>query len=279
MQTVRDIRQQVTDTVGSANDARLLLSLMLDCMPAALSMQADHDVPSVDAERILDAAKRAKRGEPLAYCAGRAAFRNLVLDVDQRVLIPRPETEILVDVLLRILGDTPGGTAIDIGTGSGAIALALATESRLDRIIATDISRDALDVAEANCLRLASLGAIVEFRHGASLAPVQGERARVLASNPPYIAYREAVELDRSVRDWEPPMALFADAEGMAMYETLLAGAPTVLERAGWVVLEVDARRAEATVACAEQTGNYSSVELVPDLTGRQRVLVAQVAD
>jgi release factor glutamine methyltransferase len=279
MQTVGNIRQQVIDAIGSAHDARLLMSLMLDCQPAMLSMHSDRELPQRDVLRILEAAERVRRGKPLAYCAGRAPFRHLVLAVDERVLIPRPETEILVDVVLRIVADNPGGTALDIGTGSGAIALALATESRFDRIIATDISRDALDVAAANHARLGVLATPVEFRHGASLAPVQGERARVLASNPPYIAYQEATELDRSVRDWEPPLALFADAEGMAMYETLLAGAPNVLERAGWIVLEVDARRAEATAARAEQTGHYSSVELVPDLTGRQRVLVAQVAD
>jgi release factor glutamine methyltransferase len=279
MQTVGSIRQQVTETVGSAHDARLLLSLMLDCMPATLSMQADDELTQHEARRIMQAAERMRRGEPLAYCAGRAPFRHLVLDVDARVLIPRPETEILVDVVLRVVRDNPGGTAIDIGTGSGAIALALATEGRFDRVIATDVSRDALDVAATNYERLDVKSAPVEFRLGASLAPVQRERARVLASNPPYIAYREALELDRSVRDWEPPLALFADAEGMAMYETLLAGAPNVVERAGWVVLEVDARRAEATAARAEQTGHYSSVELVADLTGRQRVLVARVAD
>jgi release factor glutamine methyltransferase len=277
MHTIGSVRREVNEVLG-AQAAKQLLSLLLDCEPAALSLHAHRELSQSDVTRIELATQRARRGEPIAYCAGRAPFRNLVLDVDQRVLIPRPETEILVDVVLRLVATSPGGTAIDVGTGSGAIALALATEGAFDRIIATDVSRDALGVAELNFERVSSRATRVEFRHGSGLAPVRGEKARVLASNPPYIAYTEAMQLDRSVRDWEPPMALFAGDEGMAMYETLLAGAPEVLERAGWVVLEVDARRAERTAACARQTGHYSSVELVPDLSGRLRVLVAQVA-
>lgn len=278
MHTVGSLRAQLQDLLGR-DEARHLLSLMLDCSPAALSMKAGDEVSAALAESILRAAGRRQRGEPLAYCAGKAAFRDLVLHVDARVLIPRPETEILVDEVLRISKEHPGGTAVDVGTGSGAIALALASEGRFDRVIATDASRDALDVARINMNALPPRSSPVELRHGSGLSPLNDVRARVLASNPPYIAYDEAPALPASVRNWEPPLALFADNGGMAMYDLLLDRAPDYLERGGWVVLEVDARRAAQTASRAELTGRYSGVRLVRDLTGRDRVLVARCAD
>lgn len=278
MERIGAVRERVQQRLGAIDDARTLMSLMLDCTPADVAAYGDTLIPDTQADAIMRAAERRVRGEPLAYCAGRAAFRDLVLDVDSRVLIPRPETEILVDEVLRVSHARPGGIAIDIGTGSGAIAIALATEGRFDRVIATDISRDALEVATRNASRYPT-GTPIDFRHGADTTPLDGIRARVLASNPPYIAYAEAVDLPRSVRDWEPPVALFASDRGMAMYERLLDGAPDHLERAGWIVLEVDARRAEETAQRAQETGHYQHVRLVRDLTGRQRVLVAQLAD
>lgn len=278
MHTIGSLRAQLQDLLGR-DEARHLLSLMLDCSPAALSMKAGDEVSAALAESILRAAGRRQRGEPLAYCAGKAAFRDLVLHVDARVLIPRPETEILVDEVLRISKEHPGGTAVDVGTGSGAIALALASEGRFDRVIATDASRDALDVARINMNALPPRSSPVELRHGSGLSPLNDLRARVLASNPPYIAYDEAPALPASVRNWEPPLALFADNGGMAMYDLLLDRAPDYLERGGWVVLEVDARRAAQTASRAELTGRYSGVRLVRDLTGRDRVLVARCAD
>jgi len=170
--------------------------------------------------------------------------------------------------------ERPGGIAVDIGTGSGAIALALATEGRFDRVIATDISADALDVARANAAAVDSQ-ALVEFRHGADLEPLIGIQARVIVSNPPYIAYEEASALPASVRDWEPATALFAADGGMARYDALLAGAARYLESGGIIVLEVDARRARETASRAEQFG-WTDVRLVQDLSERDRVLVAK---
>jgi release factor glutamine methyltransferase len=279
VQTIGSIRERVQHLLSDAGEARMLLSLMLDVMPAELTLRANEPVTDQRADAILVAATRRREGEPLAYCAGRAPFRDLVLDVDSRVLIPRPETEILVDEVLRISLAEPGGIAVDIGTGSGAIALAVATEGQFERVIATDVSPDALVVARGNALRLPAGASPVEFREGSGVDPINGVRARVLASNPPYIAYDEAPDLPRSVRDWEPSLALFADDGGMAMYELLLDRAPAFLERDGWVVLEVDARRADETARRAVATGKYTSVELVRDLTGRQRVLVARRKD
>jgi release factor glutamine methyltransferase len=182
-----------------------------------------------------------------------------------------------VDEVLRISNAEPGGIFVDIGTGSGAIALSVASEGRFNHVIATDVSTDALAVARQNCERVESLRTRVEFRSGSGLEPIEGVQAHVLASNPPYIAYEEANDLPPDVRDWEPPLALFAADGGMAMYDLLLRDAPKYLEARGWLVLEVDSRRARETASRAVTTGYYSDVELVQDLTGRDRVLVARV--
>jgi len=263
------------ETRGDARrEAQLIACGVLDCAPGALSVRLDRPVPHTQADRMRVAAARRARGEPLAYCVGVAAFRHLVLRVDARVLIPRPETEIVVDEALRVASGR-GGIAVDIGTGSGAIALALASEGRFDRVIATDISEDALDVARRNAGLLPQGSAPVEFRSGADTVPLRGVVAAVIVSNPPYISYEEAQALPSGVRDWEPWSALFAADRGMARYDALLAGAPAHLEPGGWIVLEVDSRRAGDTRDRAVRAG-FANVQIVQDLTGRDRVLVAQ---
>lgn len=261
-------------------EARWLLSAVLDVAPGELGrlLSVGQTVSDLHAFQIDQATRRRVTGEPMAYCVGSAPFRDLVLQVDQRVLIPRPETEIVVGEALRITADRPGGIAVDIGTGSGAIALSLATEGRFERVIATDLSDDALAVARGNAARVAleqPAATPVEFRQGADLAPLVGIQARVIVSNPPYIAYSEAAALPRSVRDWEPTVALVAADQGIARYEAILAGAHRLLEPFGWVVFEVDARRAQQTAALATTRG-YQQVRVVRDLTGRERVVLAQ---
>lgn len=259
-------------------EGRLLVAAVLGLSPGELAQRSVTRAAVTPAESgaIERALHRRLRGEPLAYAVGSAAFRDLVLLVDHRVLIPRPETEVVVEEALRVTRERTGGVAIDIGTGSGAIALSLATEGRFAHVIATDVSADALAVAEANAQRVLGAGhSRVEFRMGADLAPLADVRARVLVTNPPYIAYGEAAALPTSVRDWEPPLALFAPDGGMARYRAVIAGAPTVLEPGGWLVCEVDARRAGQTAALAEAAG-FEQVRVVQDLAGRDRVLVAQ---
>jgi len=266
--------------LDAEREARWLVSALLDVAPGELGrlLSGGQSVSEHQATRIDRATRRRVTGEPMAYCVGTAPFRDLVLQVDQRVLIPRPETEIVVGEALRVTADRPGGIAVDIGTGSGAIALSLATEGRFERVIATDLSDDALAVATINAAQVAvaePTAAAVEFRQGADLAPLAGVQARVIVSNPPYIAYSEVVSLPRSVRDWEPTVALLASDQGMARYEAILAGAHGVLEPFGWVVFEVDARRAQQTAALAATRG-YQQVQVVRDLTGRERVVLAQ---
>jgi release factor glutamine methyltransferase len=239
-----------------------------------------HEHELVAAERA-EAARRAAKlrcaGAPFAYAVGVAAFRHLTLRVDERVLIPRQETEQLVD---EVLARETTGLAIDIGTGSGAIALALASEGKFDRVIGTDVSRGAVTVAADNAMRLAAvLRAPVEFRQGALFAPVAGIKARVLVSNPPYIAHDEAAALPGSVRDWEPPVALFGAANGMAIISGIIRKAPDVLQSGGLLALELDSRRASLAAELALADGRYRDVSVRLDLAGRERFLIARRKD
>jgi release factor glutamine methyltransferase len=237
-------------------------------------------------EAAARAAERRARGMPFAYAVGRASFRHLTLDVDERVLIPRVETEVLVDEVLAAVGRLglgPGGVAVDVGTGSGAIALALACEGRFDRVVATDLSTDALDVARGNAAHARrAMCAPVEFRHGAMLAPLRDPaapvRARAVVSNPPYIAFSEAAALPPGVRDWEPPLALFAADDGMAAIAALVREAPGVLEPGGLLAMEVDARRASTAAELVASDGRYAGVTVRLDLAGRERFVLASLA-
>lgn len=255
-------------------EARDIVAALADMPRFWPSMNREATLDVALSQRAWEAARRRAQGAPFAYAVGRAAFRHLTLDVDQRVLIPRQETEVLVEC---ILARGPHGVAVDVGTGSGAIALALATEGRYRRVIATDVSREALDCARANVARLSqALRAPVELRHGSLLAPLRGERAAVLASNPPYISYDEAATLPASVRDWEPPVALFAARNGMAAIETIIRDGADLLEPDGLLALEIDAGRASLAAEIAMSDGRYRDVSVERDLAGRERILLAR---
>lgn len=241
--------------------------------------------PVANPETLVDATTYARSqqamvrrvmGAPLAYAVGRAAFRHLTLDVDERVLIPRPETEQLVDLVLEHVGQSRGGIAIDVGTGSGALALALASEGQFSRVFGTDISRDALAVAEKNVEHSrALLKAPVSLIHGSLLAPVIDLRAKVVVSNPPYIALGEAGSLPASVRDWEPAVALYSGADGMGATARLVREAAEVLERGGLLAIEVDVRRASLAAELASRETRFSGVRVELDLFGRERFVLA----
>ncbi|MCU0627200.1 MAG: peptide chain release factor N(5)-glutamine methyltransferase, partial [Gemmatimonadaceae bacterium] len=236
-----------------------------------------HAATPVDAtvvQRALDAAARRVRGMPMPYATTRAAFRHLWLHVDPRVLIPRPETEGLVD---RALARLPhGGTVADVGTGSGAIAIALATERHDARVIATDLSPDALAVARLNAAAQRDAhAASIEWRAGDLCAPLAGEALDVLVANPPYVPLASAASLDRGVRDWEPTLALFGGDDGTHVVARLVREAPAVLRPGGWLLVEIDATGGRAALAACEG-GTWSSASVEPDLFGRDRYLVAR---
>jgi release factor glutamine methyltransferase len=262
-------------TPRQANDIIAALLDMPRFWPQAHTAEGVDD-PLI--ERARTAVRLLKQGAPFAYAVGRAWFRHLTLEVDERVLIPRQETEVLVDEVLGLVG-TAGGVAVDIGTGSGAIALSLASEGTFSKVIATDVSLDALDVARQNATLSASvLRCPVEFRQGSLLAPVSGLAVSAVVSNPPYIAFSEVRELPASVRDWEPALALVSDDDGMAATAAIVREAATILEPGGVLALEVDARRASLASELLLVDARYRDVAVRLDLTGRERFVVARRA-
>jgi release factor glutamine methyltransferase len=230
---------------------------------------------AVEREAARSAVVKRIRGAPFAYAVGSAAFRRLTLQVDERVLIPRPETELLVEIALDLVRN---GTAIDVGTGSGAIALALASEGEFDRVLAGDISADAIEVARGNAARLpAGTRSRLEFRCGSLLAPFRRERPSLIVSNPPYIAASEADQLPVSVRAWEPAVALFGGPDGMSTIRQLIREARDVLSPGGWLALEVDARRASWVVEALSVYDSWGDIGVRLDLAGRERYVLARL--
>ena len=274
-----EMARQLAPAFGTdaLREARELLAALHD-MPRHWPLVERASVMSADAwSRALGAATRRAQGAPLQYAAGRAAFRHLTLDVDERVLIPRPETEQLVEIVLELTRQQAGGVAVDVGTGSGAIALSLAGEGSFDAVLATDVSLDALEVARANVRRCAaSLRAPVTLRHGSLLEPVHERGVRAVVSNPPYIAFDEAPSLPAGVRNWEPAVALFSGADGMSVTARLVRAAGDTLAAGGVLALEVDARRAGLVAELVSSAGAYDDVRVLLDLTGRERFVVAR---
>jgi len=239
------------------------------------------DTPlGADARATIESAiARRARGAPLAYAVRSAPFRHLTLYVDERVLIPRPETEYLVDRIMAFGADRLRGVAVDVGTGSGAIALALAAEGHFSRVVATDVSHDALAVARRNAEECAaSLRAPVELREGDALAPLDDLAGSVelLVSNPPYIAFDELAALPRGVRDWEPALALSCADDGMAVTRAIVNDAGRLLRPGGILAFEVDVRRARRVAHLVREAGTYEGVEVLLDLTGRERYVLAR---
>ena len=222
-------------------------------------------------------------GEPLQYVLGRWAFRGLDLMVDSRVLIPRPETEVVAGLALvevdRISAVCGGGQVLvaDLGTGSGAIGLSIAAERPVARVWCTDASADALDVARANCAGLGRPARRVTMAEGLwfdALPPAMVRAFDVVVSNPPYIARDD--DLPAEVAGWEPSVALLADGSGLADLEVLVDGAGAWLAPGGALVLEMAPDQTTAMADRARTVG-YVDVGVHRDLTGRDRALVARL--
>jgi release factor glutamine methyltransferase len=257
-------------------EAREIVAAILDVPKFWAAANSVADASPDVARAVIRAAMHRAIGMPLAYAVGRASFRHLTLDIDERVLIPRVETEVLVErVLERCTAKTR--TIADIGTGSGAIALSLAFEGEFARVIATDISLDAIDVAAANAKAFgAALKSRVEFRHGSLLAPLKGVKLDAIVCNPPYISFAEVADLPPDVRDWEPSLALLCPQDGLAVTRELVRQAPHSLTPGGFLALEVDTRRAGTVAEMVAVDGRYDGIEVLLDLTGRERFVFAR---
>jgi release factor glutamine methyltransferase len=219
--------------------------------------------------------ERRLAGEPLQYVVGAWGFRHLDLLVDRRVLIPRPETEVLVEHALAEIDRCDAARVVDLGTGSGAIALSIASERPGVEVWATDSSADALDVARANLAGLGRAATRVRLAEGSWFDALPAElagRVGVVVSNPPYVA--EGDDLPPSVADWEPHAALVSGPAGTEALELLLAESASWLAPEGAVVLELAPWQAEPMAEQARARG-YGEVRIALDLAGRERVLIA----
>lgn len=266
--------------VDPRREALELWAAVSGATPGAVWAHAGRPAPPALAGRFREAVRRRAAGEPLQYAAGVCGFRTLDMKIDSRALIPRPETEGLVELVLEWAaerwGDAPQwGDALDLGTGSGCIALSLAAEGRFRRIVATDLSAGALDLAAENLARVEP-GTSVELRAGSWFEPVRGERFDVIVSNPPYIATGELAGLERSVREFEPLVALDGGGDGMVHIEAILKEARGYLRDGGLLALEIDAGRRAAALEAARVHG-WVKVRVEADLWGRPRYLLAQL--
>jgi release factor glutamine methyltransferase len=278
--TWRELLAQATNRLGDANEARWLCEEVYGERGATFQAALGQATTERLVRRFDALLVRRQAGEPLQYVLGSWSFRTIELMVDSRVLIPRPETEVVVGVALDCARALPDPIrAVDLGTGSGAIALALAAELPIGsvEVWGTDLSEDALDVARANLAGLGRRGSAVRFVQGSWFDALPVELAgavNLIVANPPYIAPDDS-ELDDAVRSWEPHLALFADNHGLAAYETIIADAPRWLAQGGWLVVEIGHRQAAAVSALCVGAGMID-VAIHRDLAGLDRVVVAR---
>jgi release factor glutamine methyltransferase len=256
---------------GLSEPRRQALRLWSDLSGSIPAIRHEVTVEPEEAARFERALSRRLEGEPLPHVTGWSGFRHLSLRCDGRALIPRPETEGLVDLLLQRVSS---GLIADVGTGSGCIALSLAMEGAFSRIVAIDRSPQALALARLN-RELSSGGRAVEFVLGDLCAPLCQGTFDALISNPPYLSAAEYASLDDSVRDWEPALALMSGEDGLEATTRLLDEGRAVLRSGGWLALEVDCSRAQVTASRACELG-WEGVTIHMDLFGRERYLLAR---
>jgi release factor glutamine methyltransferase len=252
-------------------DAEVLLAHALGTTRAGLVVAARRPLAPAPAATFAALLARRAAREPLHYLVGEREFWSLPFAVDRRVLVPRPETELLVETALRL---APGARRVlDVGTGSGVVAAAVARERPAARVWAVDREAGALAVARANLARHAPGVALVR---GDLVAAFRAAAFDLVVSNPPYCAAAELAGLEPEVRDHEPRAALVAGRDGLAALRALLADAPRVLEPGGWLVLELGAGQAPAVRAAAAAEGGWVAPETVRDAAGIERVFAAR---
>ncbi|HET8624218.1 MAG TPA: peptide chain release factor N(5)-glutamine methyltransferase [Gemmatimonadales bacterium] len=237
--------------------------------PRREALRLWRELGDVAAHEFQRGVARRAAGEPLAYVTGQAGFRHLVLATDARALIPRPETEQLVEIVLRARST---GRAADVGTGTGCIALSLATEGRFDLVVAVDSCRSALSLCAEN--RRRSGACSVELVHGDLTGSFAAASLDVLVSNPPYLTDGEWSEADPSVSQWEPSAALVSGPDGLWHTRRLLDEGRHAVCPGGLIALELDCRRAPQVARLAADSG-WRNIQVIQDLFGRERYLLA----
>ncbi|MHB8717307.1 MAG: peptide chain release factor N(5)-glutamine methyltransferase [Candidatus Dormibacteria bacterium] len=260
---------------GSASprlDAELLAARALGMRRLDIYLQFERPLAEPELAAIRELVRRRGAGEPVAYITGEREFYGRAFSVTRDVLVPRPETELLVSLALAEARRRGGDVRIaDLGTGSGAIAISLAAELPNSEIVAGDVSGAALAVAASNAARH-GVEERVSFAEGAWAAPLDGQVFDIIVSNPPYVATAALATLDRDVRDFEPRLALDGGDDGLDAYRELLPGATACLAPQGWLGVEVDALTAGAVLTLAESlTGAAGDIH--EDLGGQPRTV------
>jgi release factor glutamine methyltransferase len=260
-------------------NAELLLACSIHLSREELYIRLHEQVMEEEIKTLEGLIQRRGSGEPLQYILGHQEFWSIDLTVDPRVLIPRPETEHLVEESLSILAKISSKkipSVLELGTGSGAIAISLSKEVKNIFLVATDLSGDALMVAKENA-KQAGVSDKIGFVKGDLLNPFHpGETFDLILSNPPYISDSEISDLSREVRDHEPLIALNGGKDGLEFYRKLISQAPSYLEKEGWFLLEVGSNQASSVSEMVEAGGGFQRLERVKDLSGIERVVKAQ---
>ena len=256
-------------------NAEHILAHVLGTERFQLYMNFDRPLTKGELAKYRPLLRRRAAREPLQYVLGSAPFRNLGLRVDRRVAIPRPETEYMIDVLKRVAGeDRVFDSAVDVGTGSGAIAVALAAEGLATSVIATDISPAAISLARENAVA-AGLSCI-DFRLGSLLNPVSGLTFDLVLSNPPYLTEAEWLDTEPEVREWEPRLAMVARNAGLEVIRNLVKGLGGAVRPGGWVGLEVGSTQGEVVAGLLRAMPGFEDVGVHDDLAGRRRYVFAR---
>lgn len=259
--------------VGSPRmNAEMLLMFVLNCNRAHLYAYPERELTEDERQRYDEAISERARGVPAQYITGHQEFWGLDLIVTPAVLIPRPETEHLVEAALEVAKEIPRPLIIDVGTGSGAVALALANELPRAEVHAVDISPDALEVAHANAARL-ELEHRVRFHVTDLLTGFPDEFADIIVSNPPYVGETETDKVQAQVKAFEPHIAVFGGQEGTEIIGRIIEQAQRVVKAGGWLLMEIgytQSKRVEGLLA------GWTGVHFIPDLQGIPRVAVAR---
>jgi release factor glutamine methyltransferase len=254
-------------------DADLLLAQALGLKRIALYMDPDRPLDESELGRVRALVERRRKREPIAYIVGEREFYGRAFQVDRAVLIPRPDTEALVEAAKTFLGAGPSGALLDVCTGSGAVAVTLAAECPELSVVASDISSGALEVARANVARHGLLER-VSLREGDLFAVVgEGERFAAITVNPPYIGRAELAQLEADVRDYEPRLALDAGDDALSFYRRIARDAPVCLLEGGGLFVEVGFDQAQAVCALFAAAG-LRDVRAQRDLNGIERVVI-----
>lgn len=255
-------------------DAVLLARHVLGWDAATWIARQTEPVPPGFIERYRALVARRARREPMGYLLGRVEFWGLELEVSPAVLIPRPESEIIVEAAVDVARGLPAPLIVDVGTGSGCLAVALASALPAARIVAVDVSQPALAVARANAARH-RVDRRIAFVRGDVLEPLRVE-ADIIVSNPPYVPRAERHHLQPEVRAYEPPDALFGGDDGLDVIRRLVAGAETRLRPGGWLIFELGVGQQPAVRALLERSGRWRRIDIRPDLQGIPRTTIAQ---